>query len=178
MSFKKIPAGNNLPEDIYVIIEISSESLPVKYEVSKSLDILIVDRFLNTPLYYPGNYGYINKTLSLDGDPIDVLVITQYPLIVGSVINSRPIGLLRVIDESGVDNKIISVPSSVVTGYYDNIKNIFDLSNYILDKIVHFFKYYKSLDKDKWVKVGKFENVDIAKKEISLAYKRFKNNIF
>ena len=153
MSFNAIPAGKDAPEDINVIIEIPANSDPVKYEVDKDLDALVVDRFMPTAMFYPANYGYVPNTLGGDGDPIDVLVIAPYPLVAGSVIRSRPVGVLWMEDEKGEDEKIIAVPHSKLTKIYDDIKDVADVPQHIQDQINHFFENYKKLEKDKWVKV-------------------------
>ncbi len=175
MNLNNIPTGIFVPDDVYVIIEIQANSISVKYEIKKKYGVIFVDRFINTPLIYPCNYGYINNTLSNDGDPLDTLVITPYPLIPYSVIHSRPIGLLKMLDESGKDSKIICVPNYDISNEYKKIKDIFDLSPYLLNKIFYFFKQYKSLEKGKWVKVDCWCNVDYAKNEILKSYKKFLN---
>ncbi|QJC28837.1 inorganic diphosphatase [Enterobacteriaceae endosymbiont of Plateumaris consimilis] len=172
MNLNKVSSGNQVPNDINVIIEISSNSEPIKYEVNKQLGVLFVDRFISTTMFYPCNYGYINNTLSLDGDPLDVLVYTQYSILPGSVIRCRPIGLLNMTDESGKDIKIIAVPHKKISQDYNNINSIDDLSILLKNKIVHFFKHYKDLEDGKWVKINKWENVDVAKKEILLSISR------
>ncbi|CUR53765.1 Inorganic pyrophosphatase [Serratia symbiotica] len=172
MSFNLIPSGKNVPEDIYVIIEISANSVPVKYEIDKNTNTLFVDRFLPTSMSYPCNYGYINNTISLDGDPIDVLVPTIYPLQSGSVIRSRPIGALKMIDESGEDIKIIAVPHYKLTKEYNDIKNINDLPESLCIKIVHFFQHYKDLEIKKWVKIEGWIDSEEAKSEILSSVKR------
>lgn len=153
MSYNSIPAGNAAPEDINVIIEIPANSDPVKYEVDKDLDALVVDRFMPTAMFYPANYGYVPNTLGGDGDPIDVLVITPYPLVAGSVVRSRPVAVLWMEDEKGEDEKIIAVPHSKLTKIYDDIKDVGDIPQSVQDQINHFFENYKKLEKDKWVKV-------------------------
>ncbi|XBC44447.1 MAG: inorganic diphosphatase [Buchnera aphidicola (Schlechtendalia peitan)] len=173
MYLKNISSGKNVPYDINVIIEISSNSDPVKYEIDKNSGTLFVDRFVHTPMFYPCNYGFINYTLSKDGDPIDVLVHTPYPLIPSSVIQCRPIGILQMIDESGEDNKIIAIPNSNICQEYSYITDIEDISDTLKKKIIHFFQHYKDLEKNKWTKIIGWENKDIAYKEIlsSLQYK-------
>ncbi|QCI23122.1 inorganic diphosphatase [Buchnera aphidicola] len=166
MSLKNISPGENVPYNINVIIEIPSHSNPVKYEINKNSGILFVDRFIPTSMFYPCNYGFINKTLSCDGDPIDVLVHSPYPLISNSVIQCRPIGILRMIDESGIDNKVIALPNKHICHEYSNIENINDLSNSLKTQIVHFFKHYKDLEKNKWVKIIGWEDKEIACQEI------------
>ncbi len=179
MNIRDIPLGNNIPNDIYVIIEISADSRFVKYEMNKKYNVLFVDRFINCSLCYPCNYGYLNNTLSFDGDCLDVLVLSLYPLIPGSVIHSRPIGLLKMVDESGDDNKVLSVPNFDVSKEYNDINSVNDISINLLDKISYFFENYKKLENDKWSKILGWGEVDLAKKLILSTYDNFlkKNNI-
>lgn len=172
MSLNDVPAGKELPEDIYVVIEIPANTDPIKYEVDKKFDAIFVDRFMSTSMFYPCNYGYINQTLSLDGDPVDVLVPTPYPIQTGVVIRCRPIGILKMIDESGEDAKLVAVPHSKLTKEYDYIKDINDLPKLLRNKIKHFFEHYKDLESGKWVKIEGWENADIAKDEILSSFKR------
>lgn len=174
MYLNQIPAGNNIPEDIYVIIEISANSNPIKYEIHKKTGAIFVDRFVSTPMFYPCNYGYINHTLSLDGDPIDALVLTPYPLLVGCVIHCRPVAMLNMIDESGEDHKIIAVPSNKISRQYENIQDINQLPNILRDQISHFFKHYKDLEHEKWSTIKHWHNVTEAKTEILNAFQRAK----
>lgn len=173
MSFAKIAPGDNCPDEINVVIEIPLHSGPVKYEVDKASGALFVDRFLTTAMYYPCNYGYVPQTLSEDGDPIDVLVITPIPLISGSVIKCRPIGMLAMTDESGVDTKLLAVPIDKLSSLYTNIKSYEDVSKHTLDTIAHFFEHYKDLETKKWVKVEGWKGTDFAKKEILSSVKRY-----
>ncbi|BBI01088.1 inorganic pyrophosphatase [Buchnera aphidicola (Nipponaphis monzeni)] len=177
MNFCNVLSGKNIPEDIFVIIEISSNSNPVKYEIEKKTGILFVNRFINTKMLYPCNYGYINNTLSLDNDPLDVVVIAPYSLNPGSVIQCNPIGILKMIDESGDDFKIIGVPHSSVTTEYETIKDILDLSNNLKDQIIHFFTHYKDLEKGKWTKILGWDNSHTAKKEIVNSIERYINSL-
>lgn len=172
MHLNQIPSGNNIPEDIYVIIEIAANSNPIKYEINKQTGTIFVDRFILTPMFYPCNYGYINNTLSLDGDPVDVLVITPYPLLVGCVIHCRPVAMLDMIDESGEDYKIIAVPDNTISKQYEHIQDIHQLPNTLLDQISHFFKYYKDLESTKWSKIKNWKNANMAKIEILKAFQR------
>ncbi|OQM34182.1 inorganic diphosphatase [bacterium endosymbiont of Pedicinus badii] len=175
MNFSNVPIGKKFPENIYVTIEISSHSnYSVKYEIDKKKNIIFVDRFLSTSMTYPYNYGYINGTKSNDGDPLDALVITHYPILVGSVILSKPIGVLKTEDESGMDSKIISVPNKKITQDYQNINDIYDLPKSVLEKILHFFQHYKDLEKNKWSKIHGWNGRKSAKKEILLAFQRNK----
>lgn len=154
------------PDAISVVIEISANAHPIKYEFNKELGLLQVDRFLSTSMTYPCNYGFVPNTCAGDGDPVDVLVLTQIPLAPGVLISVRPVGALLTKDEKGEDEKILAVPISSVDSYYDNIKNYSDLSENLLDKIAHFFSHYKDLEKGKTVTVGEWADVEEAKKII------------
>ncbi|WP_438971376.1 inorganic diphosphatase [Methylophaga sp.] len=171
MNLDRVGSGKNLPEDINVIIEIPSHSDPVKYEVDKETGALFVDRFMNTAMFYPCNYGYIPHTLSDDGDPVDVLVVSPYALISGSVVACRPVGMLKMTDESGEDAKIIAVPHDKM---YDDVNDVDDLSSRLLDQLAHFFEHYKDLEKNKWVKIEGWVNKAEAKAEIVASVERFK----
>jgi len=166
MSFDKIPAGKDLPNDIYVVIEIPANSTPIKYEIDKDADALFVDRFMATPMFYPCNYGYIPQTLGEDGDPLDVLVVTPYPVVPGSVIRARPVGVLNMSDESGQDAKVIAVPHDKLTALYKGVKEYTDLPELLLKQIQHFFENYKDLEPGKWVKVDNWQGADAAREAI------------
>jgi inorganic pyrophosphatase len=170
MNLDRVGSGKNLPDDINVIIEIPSHSDPVKYEVDKETGALFVDRFMNTAMFYPCNYGYVPHTLSDDGDPVDVLVMSPYALISGSVVECRPVGMLKMTDESGEDAKVIAVPHDKL---YDDVKNIEDVSPRLLDQLAHFFEHYKDLEKEKWVKIEGWVGLEEAKAEIMESVKRF-----
>ncbi len=167
MSFANVPAGKDLPQDFNVIIEIPAQSDPVKYEADKEMGVLVVDRFVGTGMRYPVNYGFIPQTLSGDGDPVDVLVITPFPLLAGSVVRSRALGMLQMTDESGVDAKLIAVPHDKVCPMTANLKSLDDVPEYLKDQIKHFFEQYKALEKGKWVKVDGWAGIEAAHKEIS-----------
>lgn len=169
MSINDIPAGKNIPDEINVVIEIPANSDPVKYEVDKDTGALMVDRFMATPMFYPCNYGYIPNTLSEDGDPLDVLVVTPYPLINGSVIKCRPVGVLKMEDESGIDAKLMAVPVDKLSALYQHVQEATDLPALLLQQIEHFFEHYKDLEKGKWVKVQGWANAAEAKAEIEKA---------
>lgn len=177
MNINKIIAGNDIPNDIYVIIEIASHSSPIKYEMDKKSGMLFVDRFISTPMFYPCNYGYINQTLSLDGDPLDVLVPSEYPIQSNTVIHCNPIGILNMHDESGKDDKIIAVPNSKISKKYEKINDISDISELLKKQITHFFKYYKKIEEEKWVKIIGWGDCHAAKLEINESYNRFKNSL-
>jgi inorganic pyrophosphatase len=174
MSFANVPAGKDLPQDFNVIIEIPAQSDPVKYEADKEMGLLVVDRFVGTGMRYPVNYGFIPQTLSGDGDPVDVLVITPFPLLAGSVVRSRALGMLQMTDESGVDAKLIAVAHDKVCPMTANIKSLDDVPEYLKDQIKHFFENYKSLEKGKWVKVEGWAGIEAAHKEISEGVANFK----
>jgi len=152
MDISKITVGN-APEEVNVIIEIAAGAAPVKYEFDKDSGALFVDRFLTTAMFYPANYGFIPHTLSEDGDPADVLVITQTPVVPGSVITARPIGVLLMEDESGMDEKIIAVPKDKLHPFTKDVQTLNDLPEMTLKQISHFFERYKDLEEGKWVKV-------------------------
>lgn len=153
MDMMKIKAGENLPSDINVIIEVPLGGEPIKYEMDKASGAMFVDRFLYTSMRYPCNYGFIPHTLSDDGDPTDVLVVGQRALMPGAVVRARPVGVLMMEDEAGIDEKIVAVPHPKLTPYYDKIQSYEDLPQVLQDRIPHFFAHYKDLEKDKWVKV-------------------------
>lgn len=166
MRIEAIPTGNNPPDDINVIIEVPVGGEPIKYEMDKASGTLFVDRFLYTPMRYPGNYGFVPHTLSADGDPIDVLVCNTRAIFPGAVINCRPIGVLVMEDDGGGDEKVIAVPSSKLTMRYDNIRTTADMPEISLQQIEHFFKHYKDLEPKKWVKIQHWGDAAEAKKLI------------
>ncbi len=172
MDLKQIGSGKNPPSDINVVIEVPMNSSPVKYEFDKDAGAVLVDRFLSSAMFYPCNYGFVPNTLSGDSDPVDVLVISQYPVVPGAVIRCRPIGVLKMEDEKGEDEKVLAVPHSKLTTYYDKITDYKDLPQVFLDQIGHFFERYKDLEKGKWVKVSGWEGKETAEKMISEGVKR------
>ncbi|MDB9752668.1 inorganic diphosphatase [Oceanospirillaceae bacterium] len=174
MSYQNIPAGKDLPHDIYVVIEIPANSSPVKYEIDKDADALFVDRFMASPMFYPANYGYINNTLADDGDALDVLVVTPYPVVPGSVIRCRPVGVLNMTDEAGEDAKLLAVPHEKLTQAYNDVQDITDLPEMLRNQIKEFFENYKNLEKGKWVKVESWEGVESAKAKIQVAAAAYK----
>ena len=153
MRIDAIPIGHNPPHDINVIIEVAIGGEPIKYEMDKDSGTLFVDRFLYTPMRYPGNYGFVPHTLSEDGDPIDVLVANTRPIIPGAVINVRPVGVLKMEDDAGGDEKIIAVPMPKLTRRYEHIHEHTDLPTITVQQIQHFFEHYKDLEPGKWVKL-------------------------
>lgn len=169
MSFNQIPAGKSLPDDFYVAIEIPAAASPIKYEIDKDLDALMVDRFMAAPMFYPANYGYIPQTLAPDGDPLDVLVVTPYPLMPGCVIRARAVGVLDMSDEAGSDAKLVAVPHSKLTQLYNEVHEISDLPQLLLDQIKHFFENYKTLEPGKWVKVDGWRDAQTARDAIIAA---------
>ncbi|WGE31470.1 MULTISPECIES: inorganic diphosphatase [Actinobacillus] len=174
MGLENVPAGKELPDDIYVVIEIPANSDPIKYEVDKETGTLFVDRFMSTAMFYPANYGYVNHTLSSDGDPVDVLVPTPYPLQPGSVIRCRPVGVLKMTDEAGGDAKVVAVPHTKLSKEYDHIKDVNDLPALLKAQIQHFFESYKALEAGKWVKVEGWGDVNEARQEILESFERAK----
>ncbi|HHW7546501.1 TPA: inorganic diphosphatase [Mannheimia haemolytica] len=174
MGLELVPAGKELPDDIYVVIEIPANSDPIKYEVDKETGALFVDRFMATAMFYPANYGYVNNTLSSDGDPVDVLVPTPYPLQPGSVIRCRPVGVLKMTDEAGGDAKVVAVPHTKLSKEYDHIKDVSDLPALLKAQIQHFFESYKALEAGKWVKVEGWGDVNEARQEILESFERAK----
>lgn len=173
MGLEKVSAGRDVPHEINVVIEIPAHSTPVKYEIDKLSGLIFVDRFLATSMHYPCNYGFIPQTLSEDGDPLDVLVVTPVPLISGSVIPARPVGVLRMTDESGRDMKILAVPTSKLSSSYNNVMEPDDLPIHQLEMISHFFERYKDLEPGKWAKVEGWASAADARAEILKAVAAF-----
>jgi inorganic pyrophosphatase len=174
MRLDAIAIGKNPPEEVNVVIEVAIGGEPIKYEMDKEAGTLFVDRFLYTPMRYPGNYGFIPHTLSEDGDPCDVLVANTRPLVPGSYIAVRPIGVMLMEDEGGGDEKIIAVPVPKLTKRYENVKNYTDLPQITLDQIQHFFEHYKDLEPGKWVKFAGWGDAAKAKQLIVEAIERAK----
>ena len=175
MNFDNVPAGKNIPDDIFVVIEIPANSDPIKYEVDKESHALFVDRFMATPMFYPANYGYIPNTLGEDCDPLDVLVVTPYPLHPGCVIRARPIGVLHMADEAGQDAKLLAVPHEKLTTLYNHVHKAQDLPALLLEQIEHFFENYKDLEEGKWVKIEGWGDVEEARNEIKKAVDAYTN---
>lgn len=172
MDISKISAGKELPNDLNVLIEIPANGDPVKYEIDKESGAIFVDRFLFTPMRYPANYGFVPNTLSDDGDPIDVLVIGHCPVVAGSVMRARPIGVLMMEDEAGQDEKVVAVPHDKLWTGYTDVQDVMDLPQIIRDQIQHFFEHYKDLEKGKWVKVTGWGDKAKAGEMIMAAYER------
>jgi inorganic pyrophosphatase len=163
MDLSKIPTGRNPPDDLNAVIEITQGGLPIKYEIDKESGALFVDRFLHTSMVYPANYGFFPHTLSNDGDPCDVLVISQTPVLSGAVVRCRPIGALMMKDEAGGDEKIIAVPVDSLHPFYRGVDSYLDLPEILRDQIAHFFQHYKDLEKGKWVTIVEWVGPEAAK---------------
>ena len=174
MRIDAVPIGRNPPEDINVIVEVPVGGEPIKYEMDKAAGAMYVDRFLYTAMHYPGNYGFVPHTLSDDGDPIDVMVVNTRAIVPGAIMNCRPIGVLKMQDESGGDEKIIAVPSDKLTKRYSKIRTIDDLPEITVHQIEHFFEHYKDLEAGKWVKVKGWKDAAAAKAEITSGVARAK----
>lgn len=166
MNLDRVPAGRDVPNDFNVIIEIPMNGEPIKYELDKETGAMFVDRFMSTAMHYPCNYGYIPKTLSADGDPVDVLVLTPIPLITGVVVRCRPIGMLKMTDEAGGDAKVLAVPVDKLCNIYRPIQSPRDLPEITLNQIAHFFEHYKDLEPGKWVRIDGWVGQEEAKAEI------------
>ena len=173
MRLDLVGPGKKAPEAVNVIIEIPAQSQPVKYELDKETGAMFVDRFLSTPMFYPCNYGYVPHTLSEDGDPVDVLVMTPLPVMTGAVIECRPIAVLNMSDENGPDAKLLAVPVNGLTPNYRDIQGIDDVCPNLLNAIKHFFEHYKDLEEGKWVKVDGWSGKDAAHEEIVGSIKRY-----
>jgi len=172
MDLNKIPAGEHPPHDINVVIEVPQHADPIKYELDKASGAVFVDRFMHTAMHYPCNYGFVPNTLSDDGDPVDVLVVSQFSLVPGCVVPCRPVGVLQMEDEAGMDAKVLAVPVSRLKPVYDHVQGPEDLPKFLADQIKHFFEHYKDLEPDKWVKVTGWEGADEARAEITASIAR------
>jgi inorganic pyrophosphatase len=166
MNIDAIPVGKNPPDDINVIIEVPIGGEPIKYEMDKDSGALFVDRFLYTPMRYPGNYGFVPHTLCGDGDPLDVVVMNSRPVVPGGVIRCRPIGVLMMEDDGGKDEKLIALPVSKLTRAYDGIKDISDMPEIEVEKVKHFFTHYKDLEPGKWAKIEGIEGIEKARQVV------------
>jgi inorganic pyrophosphatase len=174
MKVENISMGKNAPDEVNVIIENSANALPVKYELDKKSGALFVDRFIATPMHYPCNYGFVPNTLSEDDDPVDVLVISEFPIIPGAVIPAKLVGVLIMEDEKGMDEKLLAVPTVKMNSEYSRFNEIDDIPEILLNKIKHFFEHYKELEKGKWVKVTGFKDATNAKRIMNEAVERAK----
>ena len=175
MALNLVSSGRDVPNEINVIIEISKDAEPVKYEVDKATGAIFVDRVLSTPMRYPCNYGYVPHTIGGDGDPVDVLVLMPLPLIPGAVIRCRPIAVMRMTDEAGEDSKIVAAPAHKVFAHYDHINDLGDVPQHWRDRIAHFFEHYKDLEKGKWAKVEGWEDAAAARKEVLECVARYQD---
>lgn len=176
MGLLNVEAGSKLPDEFNVIIEISQTADPVKYEVDKETGTLHVDRFMTTAMQYPCNYGYVPKTLSDDGDPVDVLVMTPFPVVPGAVVRCRALGMLQMEDEAGGDAKVLAVPVAKLLPNYAHLQSIADVPEIDLQRIQHFFEHYKDLEKGKWVKVTGWADVAAARQEIVQSFQRYQQS--
>jgi inorganic pyrophosphatase len=172
MRIDAIAVGADPPKDVNVIVEVPIGGEPIKYELDKAAGTLVVDRFLHTPMRYPGNYGFVPHTLSADGDPIDVLVANTRPIVPGAVINVRPIGVLKMVDDAGRDEKILAVPTPKLTKRYEHVANYTDLPRITLEQVQHFFEHYKDLEPGKWVKMGVWGDAEEARQLLREAIAR------
>ncbi len=173
MGLDLVTPGDKAPDIFNVIIEIPMNADPIKYEVDKESGAVFVDRFMGTAMHYPCNYGYVPHTIADDGDPVDVLVMTPYPLFPGVVVRCRPLGVLKMVDEAGGDAKVLAVPDNKILPIYNHWKSYLDINEHRLTPIQHFFEHYKDLEKGKWVKVEGWGGVDDAKAEIVDGIKRY-----
>ncbi|MCX7692713.1 inorganic diphosphatase [Tepidimonas taiwanensis] len=176
MSLHLVTPGTKVPDVFNVIIEISMNGEPIKYEVDKASGAIFVDRFMNTAMHYPTNYGYVPKTIAGDGDPVDVLVITPVPLPPGVVVPCRALGILKMEDEAGVDGKVLAVPTDKVLPLYARWKSYEDVSPGVLKTIEHFFEHYKDLDPGKWVKVLGWGSLEEARQEILAGVENYRRS--
>jgi inorganic pyrophosphatase len=174
MNLDRVTSGRDVPNDINVIIEIPMNADPIKYEVDKETGAVFVDRFMSTAMHYPCNYGYIPHTISDDGDPVDVLVLSPVPVITGVVVRCRPIGMLKMEDEAGGDAKVLAVPIDKLSSLYRTIKSPRDLPELATSQISHFFQHYKDLEPGKWVKIEGWVGAEEAKQEILAGVARYK----
>lgn len=173
MGVELVAAGQNVPDEINVIIEVPMGGEPIKYEMDKASGTIFVDRVLTTPMRYPCNYGYVPQTLSEDGDPVDAMVLLPIPLIPGAVIRCRPIGIMHMEDEHGIDTKVIVVPADPVYAGFHHVHDIDEAPKFLLDQIAHFFQHYKELEPGKWSKVGGWDHIDAARQEIRTSIARY-----
>lgn len=172
MDIEKITLGVNPPDDINVVIEVPLGGEPIKYEIDKASGAMFVDRFLYTATQYPCNYGFVPHTLSDDGDPLDVMCVGNRPLVPGAVLGVRPVGVLLMEDEAGIDEKVLGVPAHRLTKYYDTVEEYTDLPRILLDRISHFFEHYKDLEPDKWVKIVGWEGIDKTREIVAESIER------
>ncbi|MDE2306640.1 MAG: inorganic diphosphatase [Gammaproteobacteria bacterium] len=175
MSLQDVPAGSHLPEEFNVIIEIPMNADPIKYEVDKSSGALFVDRFMMTAMHYPANYGYVPQTLAADGDPVDVLVHTPFPLLPQVVVRCRAVGVLQMRDDAGADAKILAVPTDAICPLFSHWKSVEDVPEIRLRQIQHFFEHYKDLETGKWVEVLGWQGAGAAQAELLEGVRRYRS---
>ena len=178
MSLLNVPAGAKAPDVFNVIIEIPANADPIKYEIDHETGAVFVDRFMGTSMHYPCNYGYVPQTIAADGDPVDVLVVTPFPLQPGVVIPCRPLGILKMEDEAGGDSKLVAVPTEKICAMYKGIQSMEDLPELLVSQIKHFFEHYKDLEPGKWVKVVGWDGIEAAKDEVRTGLKAFADKGF
>jgi len=176
MILDRVDAGHRVPDEFNVIVEIPAHSDPVKYEVDKETGALFVDRFMNTAMHYPCNYGYIPHTLGEDGDTLDVMVVAPLPVVSGCVVRCRPLGVLKMTDEGGGDAKLLAVPVKQECALYDHIESFEQMSKAQLNQIAHFFQHYKDLDTGKWVRLDGWADAEEAKAEIRRGVERYNDS--
>lgn len=173
MDISKIAVGSDVPNEVNVVIEVPQHGDPIKYELDKASGAVVVDRFMHTSMHYPCNYGFIPNTLSDDGDPVDVLVVSSFSLMPGCVIPCRPVGVLQMEDEAGMDAKVVAVPAPKLKPIYNHVQEVTDLPEFLLNQIKHFFEHYKDLEPNKWVKVSGWGDKTAAQQEILDSVARF-----
>ncbi len=173
MDISKIPVGSDVPNEVNVVIEVPQHGDPIKYELDKASGAVFVDRFMHTAMHYPCNYGFVPNTLSEDGDPVDVLVVSSFALMPGCVIPCRPVGVLLMEDEAGMDAKVVAVPAPKIKPVYNDVQDVRDLPDFLLGQIKHFFEHYKDLEPNKWVKVTGWGDRAQAHREITEAVTRY-----
>ena len=173
MNLDNLSIGKDVPNDFNVVIEIPAHTPGIKYELDKESGCVMVDRFMATPMHYPCDYGFVPHTLSEDGDPVDVLVVAPFALSPGVIVRCRPLGVLEMEDEAGIDAKVVAVPVAKLTAMYEKVESYEDLPEILLKQIQHFFEHYKDLEKGKWVKISGWKGVKGAKKEIMDSIARF-----
>ena len=177
MNVSAISPGNSFPDDFNVIIEISANAPPMKFEIDKQSGALALDRFLASPMFYPVNYGFVPSTLSGDGDPCDVLLITPYPVPPSVLVRARAIGLLDMEDDAGLDKKIIAVPIVKLCPLYKDIQKLEDINDLLRQQIQYFFGHYKDLESDKWVKIKGWSGIKSAKEELENGVKNYQQHV-
>ncbi len=173
VDISKIAVGSDVPNEVNVVIEVPQHGDPIKYELDKASGAVVVDRFMHTSMHYPCNYGFIPNTLSDDGDPVDVLVVSSFSLMPGCVIPCRPVGVLQMEDEAGMDAKVVAVPAPKLKPIYNHVQEVTDLPEFLLNQIKHFFEHYKDLEPNKWVKVSGWGDKTAAQQEILDSVARF-----